>query len=72
MRDANLLDTDIFWEECGKNILNEISAMVALSSHPSATRARSVKGDSRPTIQVIAGHFLQHDVYVQKSVFRIV
>jgi len=72
MGDADMLDIDNSWEECGKNIFNEISAIVALSSHPSATRARSVKGDSRSIIQVIEGHSLQHDVYVQKSVFRIV
>ncbi len=47
-RDANLLDIDDSWEERGKNIFNEISAIVALSSRPSATRARSIKDDSRP------------------------
>jgi hypothetical protein len=72
MGDGNLLDIDNSWEECGKNIFNEISAMVALSSHPSVTRSRSVKGDSRSIILVIEGHSLQHDVYVQRSVFRIV
>ena len=68
---ADVLDIDNSWKECGKNILNEISAIVALSSRPSATRARSVKGDSRSIVQVIEGHSLQYDVYVQKSVFRI-